>query len=328
MDKSIDFIMPWVDSTDKEWQKEKAKYTSDFFTDDRMIRYRDFDNLQYWFRGVEKFAPWVRKIHFITCGHLPTWLNVNHPKLNIVKHEDYIPRKYLPTFSSHVIEINIHRIKDLSDRFVFFNDDIFITQPIKETDFFQDGYPKDQAIMDIAFKKDEVHGSAVQNSVYVINKYFNKNQSIKENFTKWYRPMYGSFLIKTLLLTPWKYFTGFYTTHLANAYLKSTFEEVWEKETQRLNFTCSNKFRDKRDVMQFVFKFWQLASGNFIPGKRLGKSYSIGESFETVIKAIQEQRHALICLNDNDLINDFESIRDGLIQSFDTIFPVKSEFEI
>ena len=36
--------------------------------DDRKERYRDWDLLRYWFRGVERFAPWVRRIHFVTWG--------------------------------------------------------------------------------------------------------------------------------------------------------------------------------------------------------------------------------------------------------------------
>ena len=62
-------------------------------SDDRDIRYRDWDNLQFWFRGVEKFAPWVNKIHFVTYGHLPKWLNVNNKKLNIVNHKDFMPER-------------------------------------------------------------------------------------------------------------------------------------------------------------------------------------------------------------------------------------------
>lgn len=67
--------------------------------------------LKYWFRGVEKYAPWVHKIYFVTCGQKPDWLNENHDKLVLVNHEDYIPHEYLPTFSSHTIELNFHRIK-------------------------------------------------------------------------------------------------------------------------------------------------------------------------------------------------------------------------
>ena len=54
-------------------------------------RYRDWDNLQYWFRGVEQFAPWVRENSFVTWGHLPKWLNTEHPKLHIVKARRFHP---------------------------------------------------------------------------------------------------------------------------------------------------------------------------------------------------------------------------------------------
>ena len=118
--EKIDFVIPWVDGNDPQWRAEKAKYDpSGMPQSDAPERYRDWDNLQYWFRGVEKFAPWVNRIHFITWGHLPPWLDTSNPKLNIVKHTDYIPEKYLPTFSSHAIELNMHRIEGLAEHFVF-----------------------------------------------------------------------------------------------------------------------------------------------------------------------------------------------------------------
>ena len=67
----IDFVLFWVDPANEQWQKEKAEYRAKAFGDQKQeanlaIRYRDWDNLQYWFRGVEKYAPWVRKIFFVT----------------------------------------------------------------------------------------------------------------------------------------------------------------------------------------------------------------------------------------------------------------------
>ena len=109
--KPIDFVIIWVDGSDPEWRAVKNQYVPKAIgEDDQEVRYRDWDNLQYWFRGVEKYTPWVNKIHFVTWGHLPKWLNVNHPKLHIVNHKDYIPEEYLPTFNSHTIEMNLHRI--------------------------------------------------------------------------------------------------------------------------------------------------------------------------------------------------------------------------
>ena len=139
----IDFVITWVDGSDPAWLEEKSKYQpeSDITTDASIRRYRDWGTLKYLFRGVESYAPWVRKVFFITWGHVPNWLDLSAPKLEVVKHEDYIPREYLPTFSSHPIELNMHRIEGLSEHFVYFNDDMYITQPIAPTLFFRNGLP-------------------------------------------------------------------------------------------------------------------------------------------------------------------------------------------
>ena len=69
-------------------------------------------------------GPWVRKIHFVTSGQKPEWLDENNPKLNLVSHKDYIPAQFLPTYNSVVIERYIHKIPGLADHFVYFNVDI------------------------------------------------------------------------------------------------------------------------------------------------------------------------------------------------------------
>ena len=125
--QKIDFVIPWVDDSDPVWRAKKEKYTGIMSqVGNEEARYRDWDTLKYWFRGVEKFAPWVRNVYFITDDQVPEWLNLDNPKLKWVKHSDYIPEEYLPTFNSHVIEWNMHRIPDLAENFVYFNDDVFL----------------------------------------------------------------------------------------------------------------------------------------------------------------------------------------------------------
>jgi hypothetical protein len=126
----IDFVLTWVDGSDPVWQAERAKYDTSGITGNN-AHYRDWGTLKYWFRSVERFAPWVRKIHFVTCGQVPEWMNTEHPKLNLVNHADYIPAEYLPTFSANPIELNFHRIAGLSEQFVYFNDDTFLSSPVE-----------------------------------------------------------------------------------------------------------------------------------------------------------------------------------------------------
>lgn len=76
----IDFVVLWVDGNDPEWRAEKAKYQGMTLDDSNSEnRFRDWGLMPYWFRAVEKFTPWVRKVHFVTCGHVPAFLNTGLP---------------------------------------------------------------------------------------------------------------------------------------------------------------------------------------------------------------------------------------------------------
>lgn len=333
MSDKIDFVLTWVDGNDPEWQKVKKQYISNKDTgDNRDIRFRDWGNLQFWFRGVESFVPWVNKIHFITWGHLPKWLNLNHPKLNVVNHQDYIPEKYLPTFSSHVIELNLHRIKGLADKFVYFNDDTFITRHMKKSDFFVNGLPCDTAVIRPLINTFRMStGAIVSNNMEIINTNYNKNEVIKNNFFKWFNLSYGKHFISTLLMMPYKSFAGFLNPHLPNSFLKQTFEELWQDEYEVLNKTCYNKLRDGRDVNQWLVRYKQLVEGKFSPrNPSIGRTYNLTNDNKEVVDAIRTQKYKMICINDNDKdpIRHFEKEKKLLINAFQEILPEKSSFEV
>lgn len=333
MSEKIDFVMIWVDGNDKNWQEEKNKYCSkkiDLSNSEN--RYRDWDNLQYWFRSVEKFAPWVNKIHFVTYGHLPKWLNVNHPKLNIVKHSDYIPEEYLPTFSANPIETNLHRIEDLAENFVFFNDDMFFLKTVGEEDFFIDGKPCDNFSENaiICADDNDVFSHILLNDTGIINKNFDKKEVLKRNFSKWFSLKNGKGLIKTVKLLPWRKFTGIEYSHLANSYKKSTLKEVWEKEYDIMDVTSKNKFRSKYDVNQYIFEYWQLAKGNFVPRKnKLGECFELSnENIDDICKLIEKQSYKIMCFNDSSMEIDFETAKLKIKESLEKVLPSKSKFEI
>lgn len=331
MSKKIDFVIIWVDGNDPQWQKEKEKYENKH-SDNREIRYRDWKNLKYWFRGVEKYAPWVNKIYFVTWGHIPEWLNTKNEKIVVVNHKDFIPEEYLPTFSSHVIELNLHRIKGLSEQFVYFNDDIFIINRVRPEDFFKRGKPCDSAILSPAIKENKYGiGNVELNNMAIINTYFNKNNQIKAKIFNWFNIKYGvQQNMKNILLFPWNSFTSFYEFHISSNFLKSTFEEVWSKEYKELNETCLHKFRNlKLDVNQWLMRDWQLASNNFVPKKtNYGKLYTV-DSNTNIKKILKNNKHKIICINDSDMINDnqFENLKETIINNFELKLPQKSSFE-
>lgn len=329
--EKIDFVIIWVDGNDREWRNEKAKYDgSAIGADDSEVRYRDWDNLQYWFRGVEKFAPWVNKIHFVTWGHLPKWLDTTNPKLNIINHRDYIPKKYLPTFNANTIELNLHRIEGLAEQFVYFNDDMFITSPVKATDFFKDGKPRDVfALNAIYFEKKSV-GYLNANNMEIINSNFKQKDVMKKDFLKWYHPIYGiRNVLKTMFFSQYPWFSGFYYNHLPSNFLKQTFEIIWDKEEEILDATCMDKFRSKSNVNQWLIKYWQLVSANFIPSSpKIGRCFHIRDKrFQATLDAICTGKYKLICINDTIHISDFEEQKNKVIQAFETLLSNKSHFE-
>ncbi|RHB42483.1 Stealth CR1 domain-containing protein [Dorea formicigenerans] len=330
MTGKIDFVVPWVDGGDMEWLEEKKKYTVNKGADNSVNRYRDWDNLQYWFRGIEKFAPWVNRIHFITWGHLPKWLNVNHPKLNIVRHEDYIPKRYLPVFSANPIELNIHRIEGLEEQFLYLNDDTFLIQKVNPEDFFKNEKPNSMIAACPYICQNDVFAKLIANDLGVLNKNFNIRQVLKRDWKKWLSPKNGKRALMTLMMLPYPGFTGFVNTHLPNSYLKSTFETVWKKENKILEETSANRFRSPLDVNQHLMKYWQIAEGKYNPvnEEKIGHYYQIGRDDEKLIKDINQKKYKMICLNDADMSVDFEREKEFIKNMFEKILPEKSMFEI
>ena len=100
-------------------------------------RFADNEELKYSLRSVEKHAPWVRNIFIVTNGQIPSWLNLDNPRLKIVTHEDLFQNhSHLPTFSSPAIESHLHRIPGLSQKFIYLNDDVMFADNVWPDDFY------------------------------------------------------------------------------------------------------------------------------------------------------------------------------------------------
>ncbi len=333
MNEKIDFVIMWVDGSDPKWIEEKNKYSEKKVDiTDTINRYRDMGTLKYWFRGVEKYTPWVNKIHFITWGHVPDWLDTTNPKLNIVKHEDFIPKKYLPTFSANPIELNLHHIDELEEKFVLFNDDMFILNYLKPEYFFKNGLPCDfwkENTFKTEDAKDNFFDHIVLNDLFVINRNFDKRTFIKNNFSKVFNLKYGKRNIRYLMLYRWRYFCGFDMPHTANSFLKSSFKEIWEKEYNMLDKTSQNKFRSVFDVNQWVIHWWQMVKGNFsvISHNDVGKYFSLKENNEELFNYIKSDKSTVVCINDTNVNLDFEKATRELEVVLEKKLPEKSSFE-
>lgn len=338
MTPQIDFVVTWLDSLDPEWQKSYAIYSPNSKGDVSKARFRDMNIFRYWFRSVEMYAPWVNKVFLVTNGKFPDWINKDHPKLVLVKHEDFMPKECLPTFNSCAIELHMHKIKDLSEHFVYFNDDVLLNMPINPDYYFRNGLPCDinkETCFNVPIYTDKDRFSTYISwlaDIGIINSHFRRWKTVRQSPIRWFGPHLGiKGLMMSGLLAKQRLFIGFSNYHLEQAFLKSVFGEVWEKEHNFMYASCS-RFREEITANPYIFRYWQLASNRFYPKKRSGDFFFLIERdvLKRIEKTLQEAKIASICLNDSALCtdDDFVYISNRLKEMLERKFPDKSLFEI
>ena len=337
MQSKIDIIIPWVDSNDPKWQIDRTKTEKKYNINvnaNSNIRYESWDNLQYIFRGIEKFMPWVNNVFLVTYGHLPSFININNPKLRIVKHSDYIPGEYLPTFNSNVIELNYHRIEELGDNFILFNDDCFPLMPIPETYYFINNLPCDEAvespIMPVDVGAISKYASYVKaNNVLFINKHFNKREVQNKHWDKWFFDGYDDLLERNRSLQYWNNFAGFHDYHMPVPLKKNTLSHIWDIEQKELHGVCKNQFRHSSDMSQCIVRYWQLCTGNFVPQKSIGKPYLVTiDNYKDVANSIKNSVSQMVCLTEDCTPQEFVIIKKEINEALQELLPQKSSFEL
>jgi hypothetical protein len=142
VDFEIDMVFSWVDGSDVEFLRERARRMQTYVVgegDDSEARYRQIDELKYALRSVHLFAPWVRRIFICTDSRPPAWL-AKHPKVTVVRAEEmFADTSMLPTYNSHAIESQLHRIPGIAEHFLYSNDDMFFGRPLSPDLFFSPG---------------------------------------------------------------------------------------------------------------------------------------------------------------------------------------------
>lgn len=336
----IDFVVTWLDSSDPEWQKEYDKYKGISTEGDQSsARFRDWDLFKYWFRAVEAYAPWVNKVFLVTNGTFPKWINPNHPKLVLVKHSDFIPEKFLPTFNSCTIELHMNKIEGLSEHFVYFNDDCYINAPITPDYYFKKGLPCDcnkETFFNVP-KYNPTERFLIYMSMLadigVLNAHYDRKRVWRQSPRRWFGLHLGLSLITSIIITLYrkKKFVGFSWTHIEQPFLKSIFEEVWSREPIMMENSCT-RFREDVILNPYIFRYWQLASNRFYPvSRKHTKKYRTSKpQMPLILKAMSNSRIKSLCINDTPICSeeDFIQYRQALHQSFERKFPQKSMFEL
>lgn len=222
----VDVVFTWVDGSDQKWQEKRKKFSGNhqkaLYADDD-ARFENHDELYYAVRSVKKYLPWVRKIFIVTDQQRPTWLNIKDTTICIIDHTEIIDSKYLPTFNSHVIEAHLHNIEELSEYFLYFNDDVFVARPLDKTHFFK------------------ANGIA---SMFLAN----KSLKAMENKGVMTPTLYASLACAKLLKDKYGYNIDNPLVHSYIPLRKSLFKKIYEQFDREVKHFLPHKFRTNNDL--------------------------------------------------------------------------------
>lgn len=141
----IDAVITWVDGDDPTHAEKRRAYMTGSIkspaSEVAAARWRDSDEISICVRSIELYAPWVRKIWIVTDNQEPQLSTASEEfkkRINIIDHSEIFQeyKSLLPVFNSPAIEALLFRIPGLSERFIYFNDDMFLMRSVTPSDFF------------------------------------------------------------------------------------------------------------------------------------------------------------------------------------------------
>ena len=241
--RSIDAVITWVDGSKEEYKKKIEKHLTTSTNYKR--QYLQANEIEYCVKSILKFAPFVRRIFIVTDNQKPSFNGLKDlivsKKVKVVDHKEIFKgyEKYLPTFNIRSIDAVLHRIEDLSEMFVYFNDDVFLINKILEEDWF------------------------VENKVVLMGKWaksysINPIKVLSGKFKKLFglRPSFNASQSKAANLSGFKkeYFKSY---HTARPQIKSLIKEFYHKNPESLIDQIKYRFRHYNQFMPYSL-CWHL----------------------------------------------------------------------
>jgi hypothetical protein len=284
VDFEIDIVFSWVDGTDKEWQRARAKRMESYVVgegDDNEARYRQLDELRYALRSVYVYAPWIRNIYIATDSPRPAWL-AEHPRVQIVRSEEFFADpSVLPTHSSLAVESQIHHIPGLSEYFLYSNDDMFFGRPVSPDMFFSPGGLTKfiEATTRIGLGENNAQRSGHENAARV------NRRLLHERFGR---------------------VTTRHLEHTAAPLRKSVVEELERTFPEEFRRTAASRFRSSTDisVTNSLYHYYALLTGRAVVkvgAKVLYVDTTMRSGLKRMKRMLGKRRYDFFCLNDGSM---------------------------
>ena len=142
----IDAVITWVDGNAPEHRAARAQFMARAAgpvheNARNPHRWNSSDEIYYCLHGIHTHAPWLRHIWLVVERDPPDLTGLPDAlvaKVRVARHDAIFDgfADVLPTFNSLAIECVMWRIEGLSERFLYFNDDVFLTAPLRPEDMF------------------------------------------------------------------------------------------------------------------------------------------------------------------------------------------------
>ncbi len=291
----MDAVITYVDGSDRLWQQDFCEAAPGT---EPAKRYRDWGTLPYLLRGIDRHLPFVENVFLVVSreSQVPAW--VDRSRVRVALHADFMPAACLPTFNSTAIELFLHRIPGLAERFLYFNDDFFILREMEASDFFPGGRP------------------AIGFSHHLLATGLYKKQT--RNADRLARAALS------LPRRPW----FLRPQHTVSPMLRSVGEELFSKVEPRLLASVS-PIRKPDNINQYVFLDYALLSGRGLSRRLSNRHISLAAiSPARLSAAILSPDRDIFCLNDVEMSSErFEALREAMLSAFAARFPQKSRFE-
>jgi len=309
VDPDIDAVYLWVDSEDPQWQEEMRHHRAALGFDDHRSahasRFRSRDELRYSLRSVAMYAPWIRRIFLVTAGQVPDFIDPSAPGMEMVHHSEILDAEHLPTFNSSAIISALHRIPGLGERFILFNDDVFLGRQVHPVDFFTAG-----GLPILNF-------SANRRPVASVDELDDTFMQMKAHQRELLDERIGRSLSR-------------FVKHVPHALRRDTLEHLEVEFADELEATRRNRFRGPRDInLDHFHHYFSEATGRGVPRTNHYVYVNLGVSAdEPKLEALLARRSRMFfCLNDSHVAGD-PGISDDVIANFmDSYFPVRSPWE-
>lgn len=289
----IDLILPYVNPTREKWQE---LYMDTCLKQGRMIsedeRYRELFPLKYLLRAIDKNASFIRTLYLVVQerDQVPEYVKESE-NLKIIEHKDIIPEELLPTYNSGTIEMYVYKIPNLSEHFIYINDDMYPIKKLWATDFFDGNKPR----INIIAKRDAptVYRHMLKSSENLINLYLCRSCSKPDVFLR--------------------------DGHSWTPMIKSHWEILHKNAGDIIKKRCST-FREAKNIVQQVVTYYEYFTSNLSP-RLINLGYCELSKDIEIIKS--KFNCDILCVND---VRTAKEDNIPLIKSFlKDLFPEKSK---